>query len=488
MESSVRPPARPERSLSRRNFLIGTGSLLLLTGCTTAGPAPVPTPQVKSVDQLVGGKPFYVAHRGSGDNWVEHTMDAYAQSTAAGATAIEVSVRATSDGQLICHHDANLERTTGVNKVIADETWETLSSIKNNARAWLGPNSDEQPIVLLKDVLDRFAANGIIFIEDKDGTNTTKLLDLMDSYPNSNSHFVWKQWAGSKTGQAAADRGYKRWGYFTVDLLPQSDAIASGFDYLGVNAGFTDDQMKKIVNYGKPVICWEVHFRSQRTHLEKLGINGMMCSNFPYVTGTTAISTTDSFDTGLRATGDLPWKADVGWGLQPHINADASSLTMSGPMRSYLMGSMSPVEKTEYRLSMDMRWPREGPGGSQHGGLAFGADGDSSYVVGTASESFGYHVVLRGGGSFELYSREAGNASGTLLGSVQTTVPRAGQWITINVTMAEGRLTAARSDDISWVITVDLVGTHGGYMWLLKNYNAGPDIEFRNIAILDKLA
>lgn len=478
-------------AFSRRSFLmLGAGSLLFISGCTLTPNKEQTDPiaRPKTIDALLATKPFYIAHRGSGDNWVEHTMSSYTESTKAGAPAIEVSVRATSDGVLVCHHDANLKRTTGVDRVIAEATWSEISEIPNNATAWLGPDCPEQPIPLVKDVLDKFAPDGIIFIEDKDGSNTKQLLELMDSYPDSKSHFVWKQWAASETRQMAADKGYKTWGYFTVDIIPRARKLAEGFDFLGVNSVFTETQVKEIVAFGKPVICWEVHFRSQRTHLEQLGVVGMMCSNYPYVTSSAAISQTDSFGTGLRAAGDLPWKADAGWEYQPRINADAGSITMSEPTLGYLLGSMSPVEKPAHRLSVEMRWPREVPGKEHLAGLAFGVDGDNTYVIGTPSQSSGYHVILRGNGSFELYARAAGASSGTLLGQVQTDPPLAGQWIRLNIAVDSNKITVAREINITWTISVDEVGNQSGYMWLLKNYTAGPELEFRNVAVLDELS
>ena len=85
------------------------------------------------------------------------------------------------------------------------------------AGAVSGPPADPK----CSDVLDACAATHVVFLEDKQGTNTKVLLDLMDTYPDSTGHFVWKQDAGVKTFEDAQARGYKTSGCF----LEQADNI-----------------------------------------------------------------------------------------------------------------------------------------------------------------------------------------------------------------------------------------------------------------------
>ena len=490
----------PSSSVSRRYFLgMGIGALFAVTACDSAEPSPgtpdttpaatsvtpkTEAPQLRvTVDALFKNDPFYIAHRGSGDNWVEHTMEAYTRSVDAGALAIEVSVRSTSDGVLVCHHDANTMRTTGIDKPIAQTTWAELSKVRNDAREWLGPAAAIQPVPLLKDVLDKFSATMVLFIEDKADTNTHQLLDLMDTYPESKSHFVWKQWAGSKPGRVAAKRGYLRWGYITEDLIPRVAELAPEFDYLGVNAGFTDQQMKQVVALGKPVICWEVHRRSQRDHLVKLGVQGMMCSNIPHVTSSTALATRDSFGTGMRAAGDLPSIADRGWGYQPVIDQQQASLLMNGLSDSYLMGSLGPLAHPEFDLSFDMRWPLELPTGQHGGGIAFGVADDAPYLSTRPGTSAGHHLLLRRNGLLELYGRKGEPDADKLLASVQTSPIRPGQWVAIDVKVRDGMVSVMRDGDPQWAVSVPGTVAGDGYISLVKDYSNGASLEYRRIEL-----
>ncbi len=178
--------------ISRRGFLIGGLSTVVLAGCSapprasrtpsetipaapspSGAPSPSRAPIPLDVRELIGRPRFYVGHRGSGDNWPEHTLAAYRNSLQAGAEAVEISVCSTSDGVLICHHDLSGARVLGVDRKIADMTWSEVSARSVDARSWLGVNTPLEPVSRLEDVLRELDPNTLVFIEDKQGTNTT---------------------------------------------------------------------------------------------------------------------------------------------------------------------------------------------------------------------------------------------------------------------------------------------------------------------------
>lgn len=478
--------------LNRRLFLgfaAGGAGTVVLAGCQAqpaAAPVAAPAPDVvtvTTVDRLVSREVFYVAHRGSGDNWVEHTLDAYTRAAEHGADAIEVSVHATSDGVLVCHHDDSLLRMVGIDRTIDQMTWAELSGLMNDNRAWLGPAAAVQPVPLLDDVLQTFAATHVLLIEDKQGTNTRALLDVLDTYPDSTDHFIWKQWAGAAQYRAARQRGYRTWGYFTSQILDRVDELASEFDILGVHHQMTDADIQRVVAKGKPVIAWEVHYRSMRDRMVGLGVSGMMCSNLPYVTASSSARTTDDFASGLRAAGDLPYSIDSNPALQPLIDADSATVSLSDKgIQSYLMGSMCPIDPSRRIVVVEMRWPDELPAADLHAGIAFGMEDDRAYRVRIAGESSGYHLILRASGSLELFRRAAGVAEGTLLKKIDTTPPVAGEWVRIQVEMRDTAIGFYRLDGGGWGNEVDDATFRGGYLWLCKNYPDGPAVQFRGVA------
>ncbi|MET4705318.1 glycerophosphodiester phosphodiesterase family protein [Frigoribacterium sp. UYMn621] len=474
-------------AIKRRQFLFLGASTLVLAACgkiPEAHRALTPRRPI-TIDSLMATVPFYIAHRGSGDNWVEHSMSAYENSVAIGAKAIEVSVNATSDGVLVCHHDVTTERLAGQDVNIADVTFAQLSRLLNSSTDWLGPAAKPQPIPRLTDVLDRFAATHVIFLEDKQGTNTRALLATMAKYPRATEHIVWKTWAGAAQYKLVQSAGYRIWGYFTDELYPRAAELSADFDYLGVYSTATDDQIAQVVEFGKPVIGWEIHYRSMRDRMSRLGVAGMMCSNLPYVTSTTASATTDAFDSGLRAAGDLPWTTDLGTSVQPTIDQATGSISLAvEDIQSYLMGSTCPVPKGKHTFACDLRWPKALPDSNEHAGIAFGQQDDSSYRVRVASRVAGYHVAVRANGMIDLFSREAGSINGVLIGSVKTDAPVVGQWIRLQVEVSTDTVRVYRLDGATWSLEAAEVVPPGGYFWLCKNYVAPIPVEFRSVSVV----
>ena len=474
--------------LSRRQLFMAAGAGFLLSGCSPEGAINVATPatrngtpQVFKVSDLLSTSPFHIAHRGSGDNWTEHTATAYLQAVQSGAKAIEVSVSSTSDGVLVCHHDLNTERMTGRNLPISEVTYAELEACKNNAKSWIGPRAPFEPIPRLKDVLDAHAANNVIFIEDKQGVNTAQLLDLMDSYPDSKDHFVWKQTAAGKHYAEAQERGYKTWGYFVDNVQVPFAEYADRFDYLGIYHGATDDEIKALVAIGKPVICWEIHTRWMRERVLALGVQGLMCSNFPYVSSNKAISSQDAFASGVRAAGDLPYILAAEY--QPTVQPEFSSVSLNHESSSsYTLGSMCPIGKDSYSLSFDMRWPLDIPG-SGSAGMAFGQNDDQPYRPTVPATVGGYHLTVDRVGVMRLFARAAGALDGELLRELRTEAPKAGAWMRFRIEIGPADIAVSRTDGEVVSGAVSNSTYRGGYFGLTKNYKGRQPVEFRQVAV-----
>lgn len=475
------PEAKERSDVSRRNFLFVSTASLALAGC--GDPTPSQPPDKKfTVESLLGTTPFYVAHRGSGDNWPEHTALAYSSSIAFGVKAIEISVNATSDGVLVCHHDTNTMRLTGHDLEISQQTYATLEGLRNDARRWLGPASQLQPIPLLRDVLDAHAATHVIFIEDKQATNTKALLDLMDSYPDAQSHFVWKQTSSSTARVEAAARGYQTWGYFMDGSSDTYPKYARNFDYLGLYHTATDAEVAALVAYGKPVVVWEVHTRAMRDRLLGLGVRGFMCSNIPYVTNDVALNTSDSFASGLRSPGDLPWV--INWALQPQLESITASIELGdGSDFSYSMGSLCPTPDDSYSITYELRWPGPIPTDSGHAGIAFGLADDRPYLPKRAGTSGGFHLLIDQTGMLELQLRGADGAVTETVASTSTAAPVSGQWMKFSVNVTPDGIRCSRLDAGGQTITVPDTTHRGGYFVLCKAYDGEQALQFRSVTV-----
>lgn len=442
-----------------------------------------------SINGLLSTTPFFIAHRGSGDNWPEHTMTSYSNAAAYGVKALELSVNTTKDGVMFTHHDGNLLKMTGLTlPVIAELTWDEIKNLDFDTRKWNGEGTPLVKPTLVTDVLDAYASTHVIFIEDKQGTNATKLLNLMDTYPADRDRFVWKQYAGAGQFQAAKDRGYKVWGYFMTDIFSRIQELAPRFDFLGIPHTASDAIISEIVAVaqatGQPLICWEVHYRWMLERLKRLGVRGMMTSNIPYVYSTsTAQSNVDTFSTGRRGHGDLPHTTD-NWNLQPRIIPAGGVLSFN--MRQavgYVMGSMCPIPADTYTLEFEMRFDGVQLTANQHSGVWFGHETDLTHRSGVAENIGGYHLIQRGNGVLDLMRHDPGTTSGIPLASSTGPVPVPGQWTKYRVAVSPGLISAERVGvEGSTVETVDAL-FRGGYFGFQKNYSTADGVEFPNTDI-----
>ncbi|MEH0110266.1 glycerophosphodiester phosphodiesterase [Tersicoccus sp. MR15.9] len=484
MSGAPSSPAGP----SRRTVLGAVGSALLLAACSAPVSAPAPSSGTAAppytIDQLLAQVPFLIAHRGSGDTWTEHTMDAYRRSVDAGAMALEISVHATKDGVLVCHHDGNTKRMTGTDLEIAETTWAELSTLPNDARAWLGPAAALQPIPRLADVLDAFIDTHVLFVEDKSGKNPRQVLDMVLSHPTARERVIWKQHAGAPNLALAKSRGLKSWGYFTTDELDVFDEYQGRFDLIGMIVQADDRAFERAVATGKPVIAWEVHRRSERERLEKLGVRGLMCSNYPYVARTFKPAAQDAFASGLRAAGDLPQNVGGDWTDQPLLLPKERACRFDQKMpSSYVLGSMTLDDRPIYSIQWQLSWPDAMPGARDHAGVAFGQDTDEPYRPLEVSAASGYHVLFRANGEGGLYRRAAGVRSGELLGDFRSPAPKPGEWVSFVIEVTRTTVVFRRLGNDAWSAGARDETYRGDYLSLYKNYAGTVPVEFRDVRI-----
>ncbi len=475
-----------QSGISRRTFLVAGGSVAALTACQPGGPSKItgdgPSPAatvVATARQLLEAERFFVAHRGSGDNWPEHTLTAYRESLAAGAAAVEISVCATADGVLVCHHDVSALRVLGVDRPISELTWEELSGLSVDARRWLGPLTPLEPVSRLDDVLRSLGPDALAFVEDKQGTNTSALLAMLDAQPRSTERFVWKQWAGASQVRAAKERGYLAWGFLDADMLDRLDEFAATFDILGIPVATPDADIATVVAAGLPVMSWEVHFHDDVDRLTTLGVTGMMCSNIGYLVRGRSTSA-DDFGSGRRAAGDLPSEFDrLGWGAQPALVPDRSALRIEKPgAASYLMGSIVDPSAPAPAVDATVRWPEAVPPRGSIG-VVVALTGDAPGGDGERGFASGYEVSLEAEGEIRLSARDGGTGAG-VLASAAVAPPVAGQTMAIRVELDPDRV-RVMLDDVQVIEAVD-GRWRGPWIRLFKDYETAQAVEFSGVA------
>ncbi len=128
---------------------LGVVALLALVGCAdgdSASPATsssdstadtierTPTtsvaPEATTVAELLAlGRPVVLAHAGGENAHPHSTPFAYGESVAGGVDVIDVDLRMTADGELVVHHDDDVDRTTDGSGDVADMTFDELHAL-----------------------------------------------------------------------------------------------------------------------------------------------------------------------------------------------------------------------------------------------------------------------------------------------------------------------------------------------------------------------
>ncbi|MGH9087010.1 MAG: glycerophosphodiester phosphodiesterase [Acidimicrobiales bacterium] len=91
----------------------------------------------------LGRRIIAYAHQGGAWEAPSSTLFAIRRALEAGATAIELDVHATADGELVVSHDATVDRTTDGRGVIAEMTLAELKALDN--AYWFVPGADVSP-------------------------------------------------------------------------------------------------------------------------------------------------------------------------------------------------------------------------------------------------------------------------------------------------------------------------------------------------------
>ncbi len=111
--------------------------------------------------------PLLIAHRGASHAAPENTLSAFKLAWEEGADGIEGDFYLSSDGEIVCIHDADTKRTAGEKLVVAKTPWSKLSTL--DVGSWKDPRYAGEKIPRLGDVLDVLPPGKKFFIEIKSG-------------------------------------------------------------------------------------------------------------------------------------------------------------------------------------------------------------------------------------------------------------------------------------------------------------------------------
>lgn len=133
------------------------GLAVLLLGLF-AGPAPL-----RAVEPAAA----IIAHRGASHDAPENTLAAVRLAWDQGADAVELDVFLSQDGRIVCCHDRNLKRTTGVDRAIDALPLAELQKL--DAGRWKAARFAGEKLPLLSEALATLPPHKRFFIEVKCG-------------------------------------------------------------------------------------------------------------------------------------------------------------------------------------------------------------------------------------------------------------------------------------------------------------------------------
>lgn len=111
--------------------------------------------------------PRFIAHRGASAEAPENTLSSFRLALQQGADGIEGDFRLTSDGEIVCMHDADTKRTADKNLVIASSTYAEIAKL--DAGSWKSPRFAGEKVPRLAEVLDVLPKDKFFFLEIKTG-------------------------------------------------------------------------------------------------------------------------------------------------------------------------------------------------------------------------------------------------------------------------------------------------------------------------------
>lgn len=214
------------------------------------------------------------AHRGSSGSAPENTMAAIEAAVEQMADRVEIDVQETSDGQLVIFHDSTLKRVAGINKKIADLTYEELQEI--DVGSWYGKEFAGERIPTLQEVMEYAKGRIDLNIEIKSaGAKSqvpTKVLELVNEY-EMQEQCVITSTSLAYLKQIKEQQPDIRTGY--IISAAYGDYYSSEYiDFISIRSSFvTETLMEHSHEAGKNVHAWTVNSVGEMKRLKLLGVD-----------------------------------------------------------------------------------------------------------------------------------------------------------------------------------------------------------------------
>lgn len=231
-----------------------------------------------------------IGHRGASDDAPENTISSIKEAFVQGADGVEVDVRLTKDERVVCIHDKNTVRTTGLSLEVKNTNYRELKNL--DAGSWKGAVWKDELIPSLEEVLKEVPLNKEIFIEIK---TSLEIIDPLISLVLS-SKIMQKNITMISFNAEVIKEIKLRLPEVTCNLLTAFDPsynekdlpqLLKKIDADGVgvqnHAKLTKDFIDKIKNINKDVHVWTVNEGEKAKKYSLLGLSSITTNKPRYI-------------------------------------------------------------------------------------------------------------------------------------------------------------------------------------------------------------
>lgn len=224
------------------------------------------------------GQAEIIAHRGASYLAPENTVASSRLAFELGADAVEVDIYLSGDNKIVCIHDANTKRTTGVDHVVKDTDSEVLRSL--DAGSWKSAEYKGEKIPFLKEVIKSVPKGKRLVVELKCGSEVLPYLKKTVSsfMKNRDFTFIAFDFQTITDTKKTFPGSHCHWLCSNKALLEKNLPMVTGagLDGLSLSYGLIDEQVaKRVKDLNLELFTWTVDDPAEARRLIPFGVKGI---------------------------------------------------------------------------------------------------------------------------------------------------------------------------------------------------------------------
>jgi glycerophosphoryl diester phosphodiesterase len=423
--------------------------------------------------------PFLIAHRGMANVYPENTLAAYRASASLGVDVIEPDCWLDRDGELVCLHDATVDRTTDGSGRSDELTVPARTKLHVDAGRWFAaawPNT--LPVPTLANVLDELGGLAVLCPEAKNVGAGRAIADQLLRYDVLDAAIV-QSFMRAELNPAVTAGGNALLLTATSRYDP-AEVHAAGIRYLGLSAALPPALVAPARAAGLQVAVWVVDRRVDMRPWLAAGAVGVVSNDPLYLSGRSPVLTSDPFRARTFHPGHLAssiagdrgtFCAPAAWGY----------LDTCPQYKGALQGWAIPATATEWlEITLSVRIEAVSADDGWAGAFFAAAD-DRSFDDADRFQPgvSGYHVRIHQSGRLDLHILDDGIAR--VAADAATSPIEAGESTTLSITVTPTHVTVTRIDAVPPVSLRIADASHrGAYLHLGRRAAA---VAFFDISI-----